>query len=257
MSRDADAWDRMLESMWTFFPSVAATSEGGELLELDGVVGTVTRAVPERSIANSVLYRREDDLERALPELARAYEGAGILAWTVWVPHYHERAKRALADAGHVLDADPEAMIASLDDVEPPRPGDPEPDPEPTRGDLARVNDLAYGTGDAFARLFGDGPPTDGFTWVAREDGHAVATTVSVHHRGDCSIWWVATVPQARGRGLASGLIRRALAHGRGHDCEITTLQATKMGQPAYERLGYRGLGAIEMWERRRSSPGA
>src|SRR4051812_17457985 len=170
MSRDAAAWDRMLESMWIFFPSVAATSEGGELLELDGVIGTVTRAVPERSIANSVLYRGEDDLERALPELARAYEGAGILAWTVWVPHYHERAKRALAEAGHVLDADPEAMIASLDEVEPPRPDDPDPDPEPRREDVARVNDRAYGWGDAFARMFGEGPAQAGFTWLARGD---------------------------------------------------------------------------------------
>src|SRR3954469_17715796 len=147
MSRDAAAWDRMLESMWTFFPSVAATSEGGELLELDGVRGTVTRAVPERSIANSVVYRHEGALERALPELARAYDQAGVDAWTVWVPSYHERAKRVLSEAGHVVDAEPEGMIASLDEVEAPRPDDPEPDPDPRREDLARVNDLAYGWG--------------------------------------------------------------------------------------------------------------
>jgi GNAT superfamily N-acetyltransferase len=119
---------------------------------------------------------------------------------------------------------------------------------------MARVNDLAYGTGDAFARMFGEGPADAGFTWVAREGGEAVATTVSLHHGGDCSIWWVATVPEARGRGLAAGLIRRALAHGREHGCDVTTLQATKVGQPVYERLGYRGLGAIEMWERRKAA---
>jgi GNAT superfamily N-acetyltransferase len=250
-SRVAAGWDRMLASMWAFFPSVPVTSEGGRVLELDGVLAGITPAVPERSIANSVLYRDEAALERALPGLENAYQDAGVRAWTVWVPHFHERAKRALEEAGHALDADPEAMIASLDEVEPPRADDPEPDPDPRREDVARVNDLAYGWGDAFARMFGEGPAEAGFTWVARENGEAVASTVSLHHGGDCSIWWVATAPEARGRGLAPGLIRRALAHGREHGCEVSTLQATKMGQPVYERMGYRGVGAFEMWERR------
>ena len=75
---------------------------------------------------------------------------------------------------------------------------------------------------------------------------------VSLDHGGDCSIWWVATVPEARGHGLAPGLMRRALADGRARGCEVSTLQATKLGRPVYERLGYRGFGTIEMWERRR-----
>jgi hypothetical protein len=48
--------------------------------------------------------------------------------------------------------------------------------------------------------------------------------------------------------------MRRALADGRERGCEVTTLQATKLGRPVYERLGYRGFGTIEMWERRRAS---
>src|SRR3954447_19906999 len=253
-SRVAAGWDRMLASMWPSCPFVPVTSEGGHVLELDGVLAGVTPAVPERSIANSVLYRDESALERALGDLAQAYDESGVLAWTVWAPHHDARAKQVLAEAGHALDADPEGRVASLDEVEPRRAEDPEPDPEPTREDLARVNDLAYGTGDSFARMFGEGPADGGFTWLARQDGEAVATTVSLHHGGDCSIWWVATVPEARGRGLAPGLIRRALAHGREHGCEVSTLQATKMGQPVYERIGYRGVGAFEMWERRCSA---
>jgi GNAT superfamily N-acetyltransferase len=247
-------WDLMLASMREFFPTVPVSSEGGRLVEFDGVLAGVTPAVPERSLPNSVLYRDEAALEHALDDLADAYDRAGVRAWTVWVPEYHERAKSLLAEAGHVLDADPAAMIASLDEVEPPRDEDPVPDPAPRLEDLARVNDLAYGTGDAFARMMGEGPAAGGITWLARVDGEPVASTVSLHHGGDCSIWWVATVPAMRGRGLAPGLMRRALAHGRESGCEVTTLQATKLGEPVYGRLGYRSFGTIEMWERRRAA---
>jgi hypothetical protein len=31
-----------------------------------------------------------------------------------------------------------------------------------------------------------------------------------------------------------------------------STLQATKMGFPVYERIGYRDIGELQMWELRR-----
>ena len=248
---DEALWQRMHESMWLAFSAVPAAS-AGRILELDGVLAGVTPAVPERSLPNSVLYESEDALAAALPALAAAYEEAGIRAWTVWVPEHHERARAALAAAGHHLDATPTAMIADLADVERPRPDDPEPDANPVLEDLGRINDLAYGTGDAFRRILGQGPADPRFNYIARQEGRAAASVVSQDHGGDTSIWWVATVPEARGRGLAAGLMRRALADGRARGGEVSTLQATAMGLPVYERLGYRGFGTIEMWERRR-----
>ena len=62
----------------------------------------------------------------------------------------------------------------------------------------------------------------------------------------------VATLERARGRGLATALMRQALLEARERGMETTSLQATRMGAPIYARLGYRDLGAIQMWERRR-----
>jgi ribosomal protein S18 acetylase RimI-like enzyme len=242
----------MLESMHVFFRTVPAASEDGHCVEFDGVLAALTPAVPERSVPNSVVYESEEALEAVLGELGARYDAAGVLAWTVWVPEHHERARRLLERAGHRLDATPTAMIADLDGLEPPRPDDPEPDAEPTRDDLGRINDLAYGTGDAFQRTMGSGPADRRHTFITRVDGTPAASVVSHDHRGDCSIWWVATIPEARGRGLAPGLMRRALADGRARGCEVSTLQATALGRPVYERLGYRAFGTIEMWERRR-----
>jgi GNAT superfamily N-acetyltransferase len=251
VTRDAAGWERMLDSMREFFRSAPTTSQGGGAVRLDGVIASVTPAVPERSLPNSVVYETEEALADGLDELAKVYEKAGVLAWTVWVPAHHERAAALLQRHGHRLDASPTAMIAELEEIEPPREDDPKLDPEPTRGDLGRVNDLAYGTGDSFQRLLGDGPADPRHTYVARIGGDAAATVVSQDHEGDCSIWWVATVPDARGRGLAPGLLRRALADGRARGCDVSTLQATALGRPVYERLGYRPLGDIQMWERR------
>lgn len=248
------AWETTLASMRKAFASMPETSEGGRTVRLDGVVAAVTPAVPERSIPNSVTYETEESLADALGELRQIYDDAGILAWTVWVPEHHGRVRELLERSGHRLDASPTAMIAELGEVEAPREGDPEPDPRPTREDLGLVNDLAYGTGDSFQRLIGQGPADPRHTYIADLDGRPVAGVASQDLDGDCSIYWVATVPQARGRGLAPGLMRRALADGRDRGCEVSTLQATKLGRPVYERLGYRAFGEIQMWERRRTS---
>jgi len=67
----------------------------------------------------------------------------------------------------------------------------------------------------------------------------------------DASVGWVATLPQARRRGLASGVIRAALRKARERGRTSTTLWASAMGAPVYGRLGYRTVGHLHLWERR------
>ena len=61
----------------------------------------------------------------------------------------------------------------------------------------------------------------------------------------------VAVVPEARGNGISRHLIAHALADAVERGAQTSTLVATKLGRPVYERLGYRPLGALEMWELR------
>ncbi|MDQ3586853.1 MAG: GNAT family N-acetyltransferase [Actinomycetota bacterium] len=250
MSDTAELWARMQRSMREEF-RLMPEATGGTLLERDGVIATIVPAVPERSLPNSVLYEDEDALASLLEELAEAYHQAGVRAWTVWVPRRHERTRALLERSGHVLDGDPAAMVADLATVEAPREDDPVPDAEPRLEDLGRLNDLAYGTGDQLARVIGKGEADPAHVYLASEGGRTVAGLITADHDGDCSVWWVATAPEARGRGLASGLMRHALAGGRERGCDISTLQASKLGRPVYEALGYRAFGVFEMWERR------
>ena len=87
--------------------------------------------------------------------------------------------------------------------------------------------------------------------YVARVDGEVVATTGVYDHDGDAGVYWVATAPEARGRGLATALMAQAMSDAHDRGCVTSSLQATALGAPIYARLGYRDLGALQMWERR------
>ena len=66
-----------------------------------------------------------------------------------------------------------------------------------------------------------------------------------------CAIWNVATAALARGKGLCTALMRRALFDAAGRGCATSTLKATKLGAPVYLRCGYEDFGALQMWELR------
>ena len=248
----SEPYERMLKSMRAFFGLVGRSSEGAHVIELEGVLGCVCPKVPERSLPNSVVYESEDALIAAIPELARRYDAAGIEAWTVWVPESDTEAAAALQDAGHHLDADPAAMTMDLAGLAAP------PELDYREGDelmptVASINDRAYPfEGTPFADFTSQQPPGVTRDYVAYLEGEPASAVVILECDGDASVWDVATLPEARGHGLAGGLMHRALWDSRERGCDFSSLQATKIGEPVYARLGYRSHGAIQMWERRR-----
>ncbi|HSJ18466.1 MAG TPA: GNAT family N-acetyltransferase [Solirubrobacterales bacterium] len=248
------AWlRRMHRSMESAWRALGAGSEGARMIERDGVLAAVVPAVPERSVFNSVLYDTPEHLAAARDELARAYADAGVNAWTVWVPATDAASAELLASAGHRLDATPRAMVLDLDELPRHDPGALDWSRHGTVAELTRVNDLAYGDAPGtFALGIGDPPAGAWRIYEARLDGRVASVLATTDTDGDCGVWWVATVPEARGRGLSRDLVRMALDEARPRGMRTSTLQATKMGFPVYERIGYRDIGELQMWELRR-----
>jgi GNAT superfamily N-acetyltransferase len=250
---DAEGWKRLVASLAQWSRAIDGASEGMRSTDRDGLVMTTTPAVPERSIVNDVVYWDGVALIAAYDEIEAAFDTARIDAWLVWVPDTDTDVAGALAERGHVLDSDPEAMVLDLDSIERP----PEPpgfsrviDPV----ELARLNDHAYGMRSAFERALADFQAADGlYFYGVEEDGELESGLVTFDYGDDCSVWLVATHESARGRGLASALMAHALADARERGRTTSTLQATDLGRPVYERLGYRSLGEIQLWEKRRS----
>jgi GNAT superfamily N-acetyltransferase len=238
--------------------ALAAASPGARLERVEGVEALVTPAVPERSLPNAAtLTGPHPDVGALAHGLAALYRGVRVHAWTVWVPPAAASATTGLSAHGHVLDGQPLAMAAVLDDVAPPDDDGLELDPHPRVADLAALNDAAHGFGDGLRRVLA-GAPDDAFRlYVARVDGRPASCLFTIDHEDDCIVELVATDAALRGRGLATGLMRRALAEARDRGRHTSTLIATAKGAPIYERLGYRRLQPIEMWERREAPAGA
>lgn len=233
---------------------LADRSEGARLLAYDGVTGALLPAVPERSIPNCVTYDDPDRLAAAIPALAAAYDEAGVRAWTVWTPDVDPDAIAALEGAGHKFDGKPAAMTLSLADFEPLDPGDLDWDQAATPGDVGRVNDEAYGHESAtYGLALGDRPYQHPVRlYQARVEGEVGCVLQTIDCEGDCGVYLVATVPEYRGRGLARRLMSVALEEARERGCETSTLQASPMGYPVYERLGYETACRLHLYERRK-----
>jgi GNAT superfamily N-acetyltransferase len=231
---------------------VGRASPGARVLERHGVAAAVVPAAAERAVVNSVLYETAGGLEAAYDEVAAAYAEIGAV-WTVWVPSGDEQARSVLQRAGHVLDAAPAVMAVDPSQIE--RPPDGALEDWTADGDVREVgplNDRAYTFGtDSFTRAFAGLPREAVVTYVARLDGRPAGCLMIVDHERNADVEMVAVVPEARGRGIAGNLLAHALADAAERGLETSTLVATKLGRPVYERLGFRAFGVLEMWERR------
>jgi GNAT superfamily N-acetyltransferase len=244
--------DRVFEAMFHMYRLIADSSDGGRAIERDGVQAAVVPAAPERAVVNAVVYRSPGGLEAAYDEVAAAYREIGA-NWTVWVWPGDDRAARFLQSRGHVLDAQPVAMVHDLKNVRRP-PADGLED-WTSEGDLAEVgpiNDRAYGYGtDSFTRAIGRWPDGATHVYVARDGGEPVACLLMTDHDGNSDLELVAVLPEARGRGLSGKLLGQALADAAERGNETSTLVATQAGYPVYLRAGYLPLDRVPMWERR------
>jgi len=79
-------------------------------------------------------------------------------------------------------------------------------------------------------------------TWrayVGYADGRPVASSQLLTTDGVAGVYYVATLPQHRRRGFGEALTRHALNEGSAAGCDLASLQASPMGLPIYERMGF------------------
>ena len=87
--------------------------------------------------------------------------------------------------------------------------------------------------------------------FVDEREGVVAGTTTALRHGTELAwIGMVLVLPEFRRKGIATGLMRHALAWLGECGNAVTGLDATSMGHPLYRKLGFCDVEWIERWER-------
>jgi ribosomal protein S18 acetylase RimI-like enzyme len=207
---------------------------------------------PHPAITNAVM-RRDDAIDaQDLVAAARRFFGDLDRSFSVWV--------RGGVDDDLVAAAENDGLnfVYEMPEMVCEQPV--EQRPLPDRAEVRRVTDTnqvgAYWklTGEAYVSLsfppdlFGyydrrDGVLADNIAaFLGYLDGEPVSAAMTVVHDGVAGIYWVGTLEEARGKGLAWATTAAATNAGFDLGAKLASLQASHMGQPIYARMGYRTL---------------
>jgi GNAT superfamily N-acetyltransferase len=85
--------------------------------------------------------------------------------------------------------------------------------------------------------------------YLGRWDGQPVATTSLFLGAGVAGIYFVFTLPQARGRGFGAAITLAALQDARKRGYRVWVLAASSMGYPVYRRLGFQEYCRFHLYE--------
>lgn len=83
-----------------------------------------------------------------------------------------------------------------------------------------------------------DAPDT--VVYVGYLDGVPVVSGLGIRTGATIGIYNIATVPAARRRGFGAAMTSWVVTDGAASGCDLAVLQASAMGRPIYERLGFR-----------------
>jgi len=98
-------------------------------------------------------------------------------------------------------------------------------------------SDPAVAQGTACPDLLGR---PDSVLYVGRVDGDPVVSGLGWRTGRTIGVYSIATVESARRRGYGAAMTARVVADGASAGCDVAVLQASEMGRPIYERLGFR-----------------
>jgi ribosomal protein S18 acetylase RimI-like enzyme len=248
---DAQLRRRLWEGFAALQMLLGGNARRGRVIERDGLIATIVPSAPDSPALNAAVAIDPQTAPDAVTELEVLYGDAGVRRWAIWVDGAARDVTSELRARGlGIASASPGmgAVIADLDlDL-----STANDRPNATLRTVGRVNDLAYGNIDArLERTLATLEEGTLRAYKADLNGAPAAVALALHHGDDCGISFVATIPQARRHGLATQVMRAALADAVRHNLTTITLQATELGERLYQQLGLRRLGPMELWEHR------
>jgi len=88
----------------------------------------------------------------------------------------------------------------------------------------------------------------DVVAFIAYLDGDPVSIAMTIVNHGVAGIYWVGSLEQARGKGLGRAVTVAATNAGFDLGANVASLQASPMGKPIYEAMGYETVFGYELF---------
>jgi GNAT superfamily N-acetyltransferase len=235
-----------------------ATRAGGAVVERDGVL-LARGPEPAGVIVNGAFRRDRHTPAARVLELARDHFADGF-GFTLWAPaHRDADIDQAARTAGWRMIVElPIMAIANPIAAAAPAPDVVVRDVDP--GSAADVGSFAHIAGttlgddeeerDAYRRCLRSADLyRDGCRGViAAVDGADAAVAWTLIHGPTAIVGWVGTLDGFRRRGLGELVTRAVTNWAFGHGATLVTLQASTMGRPIYERMGYETVSSERLF---------
>lgn len=247
-------WNYLVSQTWLF-----GASETGEVIDRrDALVVSCGLPVAEHNWSFPKTPLRDVD---EIVAFAEGYFAARKLPHHFLVrDHLEPELAAPLAAAGYRGGEDFPAMVLAPIPEIPAAPARLAIEPVATPEALVAFRETAFegfGLPVPAAKLFLTEPmlalPTVRF-FLGRVDGEPAATSALVATGEVAGIYWVATREGFRGRGLGAALTWAAVRAGRELGCAMASLQASALGRPVYERMGFAHAGRYRRYGPRAES---
>lgn len=243
-----DRIDRCAVAAWT----ARTLALGGDIVRTDGLVTFLT-GLPMAPLNPTLVERQPADPAAAVAGAEAAYRDRAVAFGIALDPARRSTTRAAVEGRGLRLLEHRPVMALAADELLPV--GAPEGvrivRGEPHLDRVARVDAAAFGGDVAVNRRFlgaAVGEP-DARIYVAFVAGEAVACAEAFLGDGVLGVFGVATIPEARRRGIASAVTAFVVEDHAGR-FDLATLDASELGHGVYRRLGFRDVGASEVWIR-------
>jgi ribosomal protein S18 acetylase RimI-like enzyme len=123
--------------------------------------------------------------------------------------------------------------------------------------DFRRATSSSFGIPMFAVRRLFPSVPTEASPFmlhVGYAEGRAVGSSETVIFEGVAGIYNVGVTPNSRRRGFGQALTWAAVETGRSRGCDVSFLEASEMGLPVYQRMGFRVVTEYPEWNARVSA---
>jgi GNAT superfamily N-acetyltransferase len=232
---------------------INARAVGGTVQRIDGLVLALTEiADPQLNVA--LVERAPEDPPAALGAAKRTFADYGFRIGLDLPRGRHPDVERAAAALGMVVGVSRPGMAATVSTLAPATP------PPGVEISTLSLDDDLEELWDMQATVFGMRSDVvraylapsllrvPGIAcFVARLDGRAVSSSLAIEIDESVGVFGVATLPDARGRGVGTAITAAAVDWARDR-ADLAWLQASEDGRRVYERIGFEVVSDWDVW---------